>query len=81
MEFYSAFDPWDPTKQRKTEYLEKTLNEGDVCFIPAYWFYSFKFNENSSLVSMKYNTYASSFVNLKEYFIHYLQKQNTVIKK
>ena len=35
MEFYSAFDPWDPTKQRKTECLEKTLNEGDVCFIPS----------------------------------------------
>ena len=30
---------------------------------------------------MKYNTYASELVNLKEYFIHYLQKQNTIIKK
>ena len=80
MEFLSSFDPWDPTKPRKTESLEATLKVGDVCFIPAYWFYSFEFGENSSIIALKYNTYMSECVNLKDNIIHLLQKQNTTFK-
>ena len=80
MEFLSSFDPWDPTKPRKTESLEATFKVGEVCFVPAYWFYSFEFGENSSIIALKYNTYMSECVNLKDYIIQFLQKQNTTFK-
>ena len=80
LEFLSSFNPWDPTKPRKTESLEATLNEGDVCFVPPYWFYSFEFGENVSIIEIKYNTYVSEIVNLKDYVLQFLQKQNTTFK-
>lgn len=80
MEFLSSFNPWDPSIPRKADSIEVTLKVGDVCFIPTYWLYSIQFGEKSTVFAMKYNTYMSEFANLREYFIHFLQKQNTTFK-
>lgn len=80
MEFLSSFNPWDLNIPRKADSIEATLKEGDVFYIPPYWLYSIKFGENSALLSIKYNTFMSEFANLREYFIHFLQKQNTSFK-
>ena len=80
MEFLSSYNPWDPNIPRKADSIEVTLKEGDVCFIPTYWLYSIQFGEKGELMAVKYNTFMSEFANLREYFIHFLQKQNTSFK-
>tara|TARA_Y100000591_G_C21765305_1_gene662492 strand:+ start:269 stop:1039 length:771 start_codon:yes stop_codon:yes gene_type:complete len=80
MEFLSSFNPWDSSIPRKADSIEVTVKVGEVCFIPTYWLYSIQFGEKTSIMSVKYNTYMSEFANLREYFVHFLQKQNTSFK-
>ena len=60
-EFLSPVNPWDVQDQFKADFdklktLEVTLNKGQIIFIPAYWWYSIWFQENTSIVSFKYKT-------------------------
>lgn len=80
-EFYSPLNVWDIQPQFKNDFdkvktMDITLNKGDAVYIPAYWYYSIKFDELSSLASFKYRTYMNNIAILPELFMYFLQNNN-----
>jgi len=80
-EFLSPVNPWDVQNQFKSDFdklktLEVTLNKGQIIFIPAYWWYSIWFQENTSLVCFKYKTYMNNIAISNHLLVNLLQTQN-----
>lgn len=80
-EFRSHVDIWDPADQHKQNIakiktLEIKLNPGQIIFIPAYWWHSFKFSSGTSLSVFKYRTYMNTLAILPDISRHLLQGQN-----
>ena len=80
-EFLSPVNPWDVQSQFKADFdklktLEVTLKKGQIIFIPAYWWYSIWFQENTSLVSFKYKTYMNNIAISNHLLVNMLQNQN-----
>jgi hypothetical protein len=80
-EFKSPVNPWNPqTKYRadfdKIKCLEILLTPGRFLYIPAYWWYSFKFEENTSVSCFKYRTYMNNIAISPKIFMYALQNQN-----
>ena len=88
-EFRSPINPWNPQPNYKADFdkikcLEFTLLPGKTLYIPAYWFYSIKFNENSSITAFQYRTYMNNLAISPYIGMHFLQLQNIkreVVKK
>jgi hypothetical protein len=88
-EFRSPIDPWNPQDKFKTDFdkikcLEFTLIPGKTLFIPAYWWYSIKFQQDASITCMRYRTYMNNITILPYIGMHALQVQNVkrhVVKK
>ena len=81
LEFRSPVCPWNPqTKFRadfdKVKCLEIILTPGKFLFIPAYWWYSFKFAENTSVSCFNYRTYMNNIAISPHIFMYALQNQN-----
>ena len=82
-EFRSAINPWNVQEQYKPEFekikfLDITLEPGKILFIPAYWWYSFQFeNSKTYIISLKYRTYMNTLAILPIIIKSFLQKQNT----
>tara|TARA_Y100000590_G_scaffold437324_1_gene558845 strand:+ start:377 stop:1270 length:894 start_codon:yes stop_codon:yes gene_type:complete len=81
-EFRSPINPWDVQKKylaefRKVNVLEITLKKGDMLFIPAYWWYSLRYDKLSSISVFHYRTYMNTIAILPEIFLSLLQQQNT----
>ena len=81
LEFRSPVNPWNPqTKFRadfdKVKCLEIVLTPGKFLFIPAYWWYSFKFAENTSVSCFNYRTYMNNIAICPHIFMYALQNQN-----
>jgi hypothetical protein len=81
LEFRSPVNPWNPqTKFRadfdKVKSLEIVLTPGKFLFIPAYWWYSFKFAENTSVSCFSYRTYMNNIAISPHIFMYALQNQN-----
>ena len=81
LEFVSQVNPWSPqTKYRadfdKIKCLEVTLRPGKCFYIPAYWWYSFKFNKDTSVTSCKYRTYMNNVAISPNIVMYFLQNQN-----
>jgi hypothetical protein len=81
LEFRSPVCPWNPqTKFRadfdKVKCLEIVLTPGKFLFIPAYWWYSFKFAENTSVSCFNYRTYMNNIAISPHIFMYALQNQN-----
>ena len=53
-----------------------TLKKGQIIFIPAYWWYSIWFQENTSLVCFKYKTYMNNIAISNHLLVNMLQNQN-----
>ena len=80
-EFRSQVNIWDPDDQHKQNIakiktLEIKLSPGQIIFIPAYWWHSFKFSNESSLSVFKYRTYMNTLAILPDISRHLLQSQN-----
>ena len=80
-EFRSPINVWNPQSKYKMDFdkikcLEITLNPGKVLFIPAYWWYSFKFDNNTSVSCFKYRTYMNNLAILPNIILYALQNQN-----
>ena len=80
-EFRTPINPWSPqTKFRadfdKIKCLEIVLTPGKYLFIPAYWWYSFKFSENTSVSCFRYRTYMNNIAISPNICMYALQNQN-----
>ncbi len=88
-EYKSPVDPWIPQPKFKADFdkikcLEFTLTPGKTLFIPAYWWYSIKFRNNTSISCFYYRTYMNNAAISPYIFMHALQLQNVkrnVVKK
>jgi hypothetical protein len=81
LEFKSNINPWNPQQKYQADFdkvkcLEIILQPGKFLFIPAYWWYSFKFSENTSVSSFKYRTYMNNIAISPHIFMYTLQNQN-----
>jgi hypothetical protein len=82
-------DPWSPQPKYiadfdKMKCLEFTLIPGKTLYIPAYWWYSIKFNKNTSISCFNYRTYMNNIAVSPYIGMHALQIQNVkrnVVKK
>ena len=88
-EFRTPINPWEPQPKFSADFdkikcLEFTLLPGKTLYIPAYWWYSIKFNTNTSISSFNYRTYMNNLAILPYVCLHALQIQNIkrdVVKK
>ena len=88
-EFRSPVNPWAPQAKYiadfdKIKCLEFTLLPGKTLFIPAYWWYSIKFNNKTSISCFHYRTYMNNLAITPYIGMHALQIQNVkrdVVKK
>lgn len=88
-EFRSPVNPWNPQPKFTADFdkmkcLEFTLLPGKTLYIPAYWWYSIRFNENTSISCFHYRTYMNNVAILPYVCLHALQLQNVkrnVVKK
>jgi len=80
-EFRSPVNPWTPQTKYiadfdKIKCLEFTLTPGKTLFIPAYWWYSIKFTNNTSISCFHYRTYMNNIAIMPYIGLHALQIQN-----
>ncbi len=80
-EFNSSIDPWDIQDEyrssfEKAQMLEVSITKGKLLFIPAYWWYSIKLNDDTVIASFKYRTFMNNVAILPELFMTLLQSQN-----
>ena len=80
-EFRSPINPWDVQHQYKADFdkvkcLEIKLKPGFIFYIPAYWWYSIKFNYNTSITAFYYKSYMNNIAILPELCMHFLQSAN-----
>jgi hypothetical protein len=80
-EFKSPINPWNPQPNYKADFdkmkcLEITLMPGKILYIPAYWWYSFKFDEETSVSCFKYRTYMNNIAICPKILMYTLQNQN-----
>ena len=88
-EFKAQVNPWSPQPKYTADFdkikcLEFTLLPGKTLFIPAYWWYSIKFNKNTSISCFHYRTYMNNAAIVPYIGMHGLQIQNVkrnVVKK
>ena len=88
-EFKSPVNPWSPQPKYSADFdkikcLEFTLTLGKTLFIPAYWWYSIKFNHNTSISCFYYRTYMNNIAVTPYICMHALQIQNVkrnIVKK
>jgi hypothetical protein len=80
-EFNSLIDVWNVQEKYSQEYKKSksmniTINAGKVLYIPPYWWYSIRFNNRSSVTSLRYRTYMNNISILPYILTHYLQMFN-----
>jgi hypothetical protein len=80
-EFKSPINPWNVSPEYKADFdkikcLEFNVSEGKALYIPAYWWYSIKFNKNTSISCFKYKTYMNCAAIIPELTLYGLQMQN-----
>jgi hypothetical protein len=80
-EFLSPVNPWNVQSQFKPDFdklktLEVSLKVGQIIYIPAYWWYSFEFSQNTSICVFKYRTYMNNIAISNHLLVNLLQTQN-----
>lgn len=80
-EFSSPINPWNVDPQYTADFdkikcLEFTLTPGKTLFIPANWWYSIKFEKNTSISCFRYRTYMNNLAISPYIAMHALQIQN-----
>ena len=85
-EFRSPINPWTPQRRYfvemdKMKFLEFDLNEGQVLYIPSYWWYSIQYiDDNTFVSSFTYNSVMNCISNLNHHILYLFQQQNTKTK-
>ena len=80
-EFISLINPWEVQSQFKADFdkvktLEVNIKQGQIIFIPAYWWYSINMNEESNIAVFKYRTFMNNVAISNHLLVKLLQSQN-----
>ena len=80
-EFRTPINPWNIQQEYKPDFdkvkcLELTVEQGQILYIPAYWWYSVEYSEDTLVCVFKYNTYMNNLAMAPDIFKYILQKQN-----
>jgi hypothetical protein len=80
-EFRSPVNPWTPQPKYSADFdkikcLEFLLLPGKTLFLPAFWWYSIQFKNNTSISCFRYRTYMNNLAILPYIGLHALQIQN-----
>jgi len=80
-EFRSPINPWTIQKEYEKEYskirfIEIELRPGMMFHIPAYWWYTIKFNSNTTICNFKYKTIMNTISISPLIFVHFMQRLN-----
>lgn len=80
-EFRSPVDPWNTQKKYLNEFdkikcLDIEVVEGQLVYIPAYWFYSIQYDEPSTVCALKYKPYMNILAICPNLFMQFLQNKN-----
>lgn len=80
-EFRTSLNPWDVQDIYKRNFdkvkcLDVELTKGQLLFIPAYWWNSIEFDEQTVVSTFKYDSYMSHLTTGHNYLINFLQLQN-----
>ena len=82
-DFRSPINVWKPQakylhEMDKIKFLEFDVAEGNVLYIPPYWWYSIKFTSDSPIVTeFTYNSVMNCVSNIPTYILYFMQQQNT----
>jgi hypothetical protein len=88
-EFRSQINPWSVEPKFRADFdkikcLELVLVPGKCLSIPAYWWHSIQFGQDSSVTVLSYRTYMNNIAILPSTLMYWLQNQNIkreVVKK
>lgn len=77
--FESPINVWDVQEEYKKKYyrvryVDVLLEEGDIIYIPPYWWYSIKFNKISSVLKIRYYTYMNYLSIIHKIIFHKIYK-------
>ena len=80
-EFRSPVNPWDVQQQYKPDFdkikcLEVNLREGQMIYIPAYWWNSIEYSPETTICTFKYRTYMNVVAIMPKLIMRLLQSQN-----
>jgi hypothetical protein len=80
-EFRSPINVWNVQEDYKKTFgrvrvLDIKLEKGTMLYLPPFWWYSVKFDKNSSYLNFNYRTYMSTMSILPSLALHFLQRQN-----
>ena len=80
-EFMSPINPWNVQSQYRADFdkikcLDVSLSKGQILYIPAYWWYSFEFGTETSIITFKYKTYMNTIAIFPHIIMKFLQTQN-----
>ena len=80
-EFRSEINPWNCQEKyaaefQKIRFLDVTLTPGMILYVPAYWNYSVRFNENTTVCNFKYRTVINNITISPHLLLNFLQKTN-----
>lgn len=80
-EFRSQINVWNPQPQYlhemdKLKFLEFEVNAGNVLYIPAYWWYSIKYDKDTIVYTATYNSIMNCIAHTPQWVLYYLQQHN-----
>ena len=78
----SQINVWKPNPEhenviKNSHFIEFTVKEGSLLYIPQYWLYSVKFEGKPRVYGITYSTGVNMIVNTRMYCIHYMNKLNS----
>ena len=84
-EFRTPVNPWKVQAKYMADFdkmkcLDVFIEKGKVIHIPAYWWYSIKFNKDTSVSCFHYRTYMNNLAISPYIIMHGLQNQNTKVE-
>ena len=74
-DFYSHANAWVDVP--KVKFLETVVKPGQMLYVPAYWWYSFKLGKDACIVGFQYRTAMNVVATLPDTVMGVLQRQNT----
>jgi hypothetical protein len=80
-EFRSPINVWNPQPEYlhemdKLKFLEFDVHAGHVLYIPAYWWYSIKYEKDAFIYSATYNSVMNCIAHLPQWVLYFLQQHN-----